>query len=382
MSGTGKEFYKDVIIVGGGLSGCLLFYFLKKRFPHFKIALFEKKNLCGNHTWSLHSGDIPARLQKEFKDLLSISWFSYDVHFPEYSRHLNSGYASIFSSDLAHKIKSAQSSEDIICEQTSVEIKNPTTVQVEEATWTAQWVVDCTGWRPLTGPLGYQKFVGLELEFSSAHNLKKPIIKDVRLPQTDGYRFMYSLPFSDTRLLIEDTYYSNSPELNIRQCEEQILQYAQKYFPGEFKVIRREEGCLPLCLTEQKASERQSLRLGAASLFYHPVTGYSIPQTLQMLQPLLDGFAENLSAAELMVTQDKFYQQKSRANSFLLMLNRMLFLAAAPEKRYIVLQRFYKLPEELIHRFFRGEMSAMDQIRTLIGKPPVSILKAFKAIFY
>lgn len=382
MSGTDKEFFKDVIIVGGGLSGCLLFYFLKKRFPHFTIAIFEKKRLCGNHTWSLHSGDVPLSLEKEFNDLVSIGWASYEVHFPEYSRHLSSGYASIFSSDLAKKVTAAQASADMICEHASVEIINPTTVQAEQTTWTARWVVDCTGWKALTGPLGYQKFVGLELEFSSPHRLKHPILKDVRLSQTDGYRFMYSLPFSETTLLLEDTYYSNSPELNRQQCEEQIHKYAHKYFPGEFKVVRREEGCLPLCLSEQMSFQSKSLRLGAASLFYHPVTGYSIPQTLQMLEQLLEGFAKGDSAIEMMVGQTKFYQQKARAFSFLLMLNRMLFLAAAPEKRYIVLQRFYKLPEDLIHRFFRGEMSVIDQARTLIGRPPVSIFKALKAIFY
>ncbi len=382
MSGLENEFHKDVIIVGGGLSGCLLFYFLKKRFPHFKIALFEKNSLCGNHTWSLHSGDVPTSMQKDFHSLLSKSWSSYDVHFPEYSRHLSSGYASIFSADLAQKITAVKAAEDVICEHVSVEIKNQTSVQVEEKTWNARWVVDCTGWKELTGPLGYQKFVGLELDFSSPHNLKDPILKDVRLPQTDGYRFMYSLPFSATQLLIEDTYYSNSSELNHQQCEEEILSYARKYFPGDFKIVRREDGCLPLCLTEQKQVDSQRLRLGAASLFYHPVTGYSIPQTLQMLEQLLDGFSKNFTVADLIVAQNKFYQQKSRTFSFLLMLNRMLFLAAEPEKRYIVLQRFYKLPEELIHRFFRGEMLAMDQVRTLIGKPPVSILKALKAIFY
>lgn len=382
MSGTEKQIYKDVIIVGGGLSGCLLFYFLKKRFPHFKIALFEKNNLCGNHTWSLHNGDVPVSLQKEFNELLSMTWSSYDVYFPEYSRHLHSGYASLFSSDLAQKITAVQTSEDVICEQTSVEVKSETTVQVGETTWTAHWVVDCTGWRELTGPLGYQKFVGLELEFPSKHNLKDPILKDVRVPQTDGYRFMYALPFSDTKLLLEDTYYSNSPELDHQKCEEEILSYARQYFPGDFKILRREEGCLPLCLSQQKMTEYKTLRLGAASLFYHPVTGYSIPQTLQMLEQLMNGFAKKLSAAEMLLAQTKFYEQKAASLSFLLMLNRMLFLAAAPEKRYIVLQRFYKLPEELIHRFFRGEVVAKDQFRILIGKPPVSVLKALKAIFY
>ncbi len=60
----------------------------------------------------------------------------------------------------------------------------------------ARWVNDCRGWAQLQGPLGYQKFLGLELEFAQEQKLQVPIIKDARVAQTDGNRFMYVLPFS------------------------------------------------------------------------------------------------------------------------------------------------------------------------------------------
>ena len=44
--------------------------------------------------------------------------------------------------------------------------------------------------------------------------------------QLDGYRFLYSLPFSPTRLLIEDTYYSDNRALDVPRLAERIDAYA------------------------------------------------------------------------------------------------------------------------------------------------------------
>jgi lycopene beta-cyclase len=58
----------------------------------------------------------------------------------------------------------------------------------------------------------------------------------------------------------------------------------------------------------------------------------------------------------------------------------MLFRAGAPEERYRVLQRFYGLPESTIARFYAGRLSARDKLRLLLGKPPVPIAGALRAL--
>ena len=68
--------------------------------------------------------------------------------------------------------------------------------------------------------------------------------------------------------------------------------------------------------------------------------------------------------------------QKKREESFLRLLNRMLFRAAKPEERYLVLQRFYGLNQGLIERFYAGHLKWYDKLRILIGKPPVPVTKA------
>ena len=62
------------------------------------------------------------------------------------------------------------------------------------------------------------------------------------------------------------------------------------------------------------------------------------------------------------------------------MLARMLFRAAAPAERYKVLERFYRLPTNLIERFYAGQSTTWDRMRILAGKPPVPINRAVRAI--
>ena len=55
------------------------------------------------------------------------------------------------------------------------------------------------------------------------------------------------------------------------------------------------------------------------------------------------------------------------------MLTKMLFGAARPQQRYRLLERFYRLPEGLIERFYAGHSTIADKLRVLAGKPPVPI---------
>jgi lycopene beta-cyclase len=58
----------------------------------------------------------------------------------------------------------------------------------------------------------------------------------------------------------------------------------------------------------------------------------------------------------------------------------MLFLAAEPKQRYEVLQRFYKLHQWVIARFYAASSTASDKARILIGRPPVSIRRALASL--
>ena len=68
-----------------------------------------------------------------------------------------------------------------------------------------------------------------------------------------------------------------------------------------------------------------------------------------------------------------------RHQGYFRLLNRMLFLAGRPDERWRVMQRFYRLPEGLIQRFYAGRLTRLDKLRIVSGKPPVPMLDAVRA---
>ncbi|PWU19135.1 MAG: lycopene cyclase [Bdellovibrio sp.] len=408
-----KVEHYDLVIVGGGLAGGLFLTALQHHHPHISTLLVERSpQLGGNHTWCLHEGDIPERSRPWFLPLLSHSWDRYEVFFPSHHRVLERSYHCLKSEDFAAKIASRCGSAATSKPtpplirlnsevtgwkkdsdgETLLEIRGqgPTPVAASKPTLPVaaskptlvrcHSVIMAGGWQPLADPksFGWQKFVGLEVRLQRPHDLRWPILKDVRVPQIDGYRFFYTLPFSSDQLLIEDTYYSNHPGLRVERIEREIYQYAERQGWRIGEVLRRETGALPLAMNPPAMAVSEWPVLGAQSNYFHPVTGYTLPFTLRMIQDLMDH--SNLTVPSMQKVMQLNFHRDERRFRFLAMLNRMMFLAAKSETRYRILERFYRLPLPLIERFYSGKVSLFDQIRILAGKPPVPLGAALKAV--
>ncbi len=351
---------KPIQISGGGLSGCLLLAGLKHRWPDLEVQLIEQASELGSsHTWSFHQHDIPNESWSWLAPLISKTWPGYDVFFPKYHRAFNSNYYSIRASDLKLKISA----------QFASSLRFNTRLENQDS------IFQASGWPAVQKPrhFGYQKFVGLDLKLTEPHGLTRPILKDVRIEQTDGYRFFYVLPWSETELLIEDTYYSNTPEIDVEKTTQEIYKYAATQNYKIDSLQRREVGSLPLDLYASE-TKSQALAIGAAAGLAHPVTGYTLPFVVKQVQAILNVSTPSLDSWKAALAQENKLLQKTF--SYYRFLNRMMFLAARPEKRYQVLQRFYTLPEGLIQRFYSGETTWSDELRVLVGKPPVPIFKA------
>ncbi len=115
-----------------------------------------------------------------------------------------------------------------------------------------------------------------------------------------------------------------------------------------------------------------------AALF-HPTTGYSRSLTRRASAELIAGLpALTTSAARAAIVA--MSKRAWRERGFYRLLNRMLFRAAEPADRYRVLERFYRLPQGLIERFYGARVTAPDKLRILAGKPPVSIGRALSVL--
>ncbi|MEE4465188.1 lycopene cyclase family protein, partial [Azotobacter chroococcum] len=116
---------------------------------------------------------------------------------------------------------------------------------------------------------------------------------------------------------------------------------------------------------------------GLAAGLFHATTGYSLPHAVRLAERI--AALPQLDAASLATEIQATLRAEWRRQGFFRLLNRMLFLAGAPEDRWRVMQRFYGLPEALIRRFYAGRLHAGDKLRILAGKPPVPLDQALRA---
>lgn len=373
-----------LILAGGGLANGLIAWRLQQTRPDLRVVCIEEQpHLGGNHTWSFHHGDLSADQRQWINPLIVKTWPSYDVHFPALSRRLNSGYASITSERFASVIEPALG-DRLRTGQRIAHITPQSVVLENGESLQAAAVIDGRGVQPSAHMvLGRQAFLGQLLRLHAPHGLTAPIIMDARVAQGDGYRFVYVLPFSADTVLIEDTHYVDDHSLPQEQLRQHIADYVRQQGWSVAACLREEQGVLPITLAgdfeafwkDAHGQPRSGLRAG----LFHCTTGYSLPHAVR----LADWIASQarLEADSLSIGIRHLARQEWRRQGFYRLLNRMLFLAGRPENRWQVMQRFYRLPEALIGRFYAGESSLGDKLRVLTGKPPVPVNEALNAAF-
>ncbi len=374
----------DVVIVGGGLAGCLTALRITALQPDLSLLLIEAgAALGGNHTWSFFETDVSPEARDWLEPLIAHRWPSYDVRFPKLTRTIETGYRSVTSEQLASVVADRLGTR-VRCGVRVTRIGSGL-VDLDDGTHlAAACVIDARGVRDLPHlALRFQKFVGHELETVRPHGLERPIIMDATVAQTDGYRFVYTLPFSPTRLLIEDTYYSDRDDLPESDIGKRLATYARTQGWEISRIVRTETGVLPIILAGDPAARpaddpatAPSIGLGGA--FFHPVTGYSLPDAVRLAGRI--AAITPLSTASARAAIEAVAADIWPRRAFYRLLNRMLFLAGDPDQRYGVLQHFYSLPTALIQRFYAADLTAFDQARILFGKPPVPIGEALNCL--
>jgi lycopene beta-cyclase len=373
-----------LVIAGGGLAGCLAALAVAERRRDVPLLLLEaEERFGGNHVWSFFDGDVAQEDLWLVEPLIRSRWRDHEVRFSRRSRTLGFGYNSIHSERLDEVVR-ARLRPDQYRLGARIAAIGPEEVRLESGeSIAAGGVLDARGAANLEGlDLAWQKFVGRTYRFEEPHGSTRPVIMDALVDQEDGYRFVYTLPFSATELLIEDTYYSENPKLDVPLLRQRIEEYClEGWQPAE--MISEETGVLPVALGGDlarlwPARDAPVARLGLRGGFFHPTTGYSLPDavrnaTLLAVQP-------DLSTPALHWLYRGRAVSLWKEREFYRMLNRMLFRAAAPADRYQVLEHFYRLPDPVIARFYAGQSTALDKLRILSGKPPVPVRKALGAI--
>ncbi|NJC35091.1 lycopene beta-cyclase [Sphingomonas jejuensis] len=371
----------DLAIVGGGLAGGLAALALRARRPDLDVRLVEPGTIGGNHVWSFFDADLSAAGRALIEGAVTWRWPGYDIAFPDLRRRLDQGYNSVSSDRFAALVDRTLPRGAVVhaaatrLSATGVDLADGGRIE-------AAGVVDARGAGDLSMlKCGWQKFVGRELRLRHPHGLDRPVVMDATVPQIDGFRFVYLLPFAADRIFVEDTYYSRSPALDPQALSARIDDYAAARGWEVVESTRYESGVLAVvsggsfdALWGSDGVAKIGVRAGS----FHPTTGYSLPDAVRTAcwlaaQPDLRGAALHDAARARA-------RASWKAAARYRLLDRMLFDAAPDLQRYRVLQHFYGKDPSVISRFYAGQSTAFDFARILTGRPPVPVGAAIRAL--
>ena len=370
----------DVAIVGGGLAGGLAALALAAKRPDLDVRLIEPGPIGGNHIWSFFDSDIAKKDRWLVAPLVRHHWTHYDVAFPSHQRGLRMGYKSIPGEALAEAVSAALPAEHIIADKAK-HVAPDHLLLSRGGRLSAKRVIDARGASKFPGlNCGWQKFVGQALTVEGGHGLDQPVVMDATVEQLDGYRFVYLLPFDAETVFVEDTYYSDSPELDVADVKTRIATYAARRQWNVTATTREETGVLPVVIAGEfgrlwPESDRTA-RIGVRAGAFHATTGYSLPDAVRTASVLPD----LIDRADLPTRLRNRAATSWRRQRFYRMLGAMLFRAAEPDERFRIFERFYRLSPALIARFYAGRSSTADKLRILSGKPPVPVGRAMAAL--
>lgn len=376
----------DLILVGGGLANGLIALRLARLRPELRVAIVEAgTRLGGCHTWSSFDADLTPDQRAWTAELYRARWPAYRVRFPATGeRLLAQPYASATSEHLDAALRRLLPADRLITAAEAVAVEPDHVVLADQRRLSAAAVIDGRGARPSAAlRLGWQKFLGCEIEVEGGHGVTEPLIMDAAVDQHDGYRFVYLLPFSPSRILIEDTYYADGPELDDARLKARIGAYADARGWVKRTVVAEERGVLPIAMdgdidaywAEAQPGVAQS---GMRAALFHPMTGYSFPDAVALADHVAG--LPTLTSASIDAAVRSMATERWRQRGYYRMLARMLFRAAEPDQRFRVLERFYGLDAQLIARFYAGTSSLADKARILMGRPPVPVGRAVRAL--
>ncbi|XZE19100.1 lycopene beta-cyclase CrtY [Pirellulaceae bacterium SH449] len=363
----------DYILVGGGLQSGLMALAIGHHQPGARVAILERGSvLGGNHTWSFHSTDVSEESSPWIQPLVESRWPEYDVFVGKYQRRVRLEYYTVSSSHFASVLgqQASNSRLRIFTGAQAIDVSSNEVRLSNGQQLRANVVIDNRG--PQGTDIaehkgGFQKFWGFEVELDHDWFLPHPRIMDDSIEQTDGFRFLYTLPFEPRRVLVEDTRFSNSTHIDRGECLQQVTRYLSKHGYRDWRVLREESGVLPMPTDgKMPGYSLPTLAGGYRGGWFHAATGYSMPMAIQ-----LASLVATTPPSELQTAWKTLQTAHHGRAKFARFLNRLLFDLVKPQTRYQIFRRFYSvLGESRIARFYGHRFTCFDAFRIVVGIPP------------
>ena len=290
----------DYIICGGGASGLLLSNALlsDKHFNDKKILIIEKESKTDNDKtfgfWNDKESVLDNIVFKEWE-------------YAEF-RDFNSHNSFLLS---PYKYKMIKSNEfylyigDKISKASNFTYLNSTVNEIDQVNNTVKTndgefsssIIFSSIYNEVSFkkyPLLKQHFIGWTIETKNeSFDDNKITFMDFSVDQKDEIRFMYILPFSKNKALIEYTLFS-SDIISDDEYEKEIKAYLKKKNILNYSIVEKEKGMIPMtCYPFFENNTDTYFQIGTAGGWSKPSTGYTIKNSIEKIDIIINSLKHN-----------------------------------------------------------------------------------------
>jgi lycopene beta-cyclase len=214
-----------------------------------------------------------------------------------------------------------------------------------------------------------QHFKGWIIETTSqAFDSGKATFMDFRVNQQGRTGFVYVLPFSETKAIVEYTLFSESVLKN-EEYENELKNYINNFLLIEdYKIIEKESGIIPMTTRKFKFYNDFIYHIGTAGGQTKASSGYTFQFIQKQSEKILDCLLQGKSLKEMYSDPDRFHFY-DRVLLDVLCNNRV-------SGKEIFTSLFRKNKPQVVLRFLDNESSVIEELKIVSTLPWVPFIKS------
>lgn len=385
-----KDTYQ-YIIAGGGMAGLSLAFYLNNSALRDKKILIidrEEKNV-NDHTWCFWETGVSPFEEIIFKKWKGV-WFHGTENFSQFLDLQDYTYKMIRGIDFYEYILSIlKKNANITFLQANIEgieidtknDSNSPIVKTDAGNFVASEMVFDSSFRSkYNNPKHHnmlQHFKGWVIDTDKPiFKVNEPTLFDFRIEQKKELRFVYVLPYSETKALIEFTIFSDNLitdeeyEFYLKKYIEETIKIGNYQIKAdEYQISETEFGVIPMSDEKHEVSPMPKvIRIGTSGGYVKASTGYTFQRSQRFLQNLVKTLEENKINSNGM----KINRWKSILDTIL--LNVMLEKRAPQDEIFTHL--FKNNKASLILKFLDEDTSIFEDLLVVNSVQKMPFIKA------
>jgi len=215
----------------------------------------------------------------------------------------------------------------------------------------------------------WQQFQGILIETDQdIFHDQTARLMDFRVPQQSATAFMYVLPLSPNKALLEYTLFS-STIMDKVAYEKIIHEYIyNEWGLADFKVVHKEEGLIPMSNEKIKPQNKRIIHIGLVGGVVKPSTGYAF----QFMQTQSQAIVKQLKSKNKVKIKKSFPRRFLFYDSVLL----QLLTTKKINGEHIFSVLFKKQPAYRLLKFLNNSSSLWDEYRIMSSVPKFVFIQA------